>query len=104
MNRFQGKSVVVTGGSHGIGRASALRFAAEGASVAVLDVRGEEGEQVAAECARAGGEGRYYHCDVTDPDGVAAAVRRVVADLGAIHVVHANAGRPGRNGAGDRPR
>ena len=93
MNRFQGKSVVVTGGSHGIGRASALRFAAEGASVAVLDVRGEEGEQVAAECARAGGEGRYYHCDVTDPDGVAAAVRRVVADLGAIHVVHANAGR-----------
>ena len=93
MDRFQGKSVVVTGGSHGIGRASALRFAAEGASVAVLDVRADEGEQVAAECARVGGAGRYYQCDVTDPDGVAEVVRRVVADLGTIHVLHANAGR-----------
>src|SRR5271165_3758986 len=86
-------SVVVTGGAHGIGRASALRFAAEGASVAVLDVRDEEGEETAAECARAGGEGLYYHCDVSDPDGVAEAVRRVVADMRTIHVLHANAGR-----------
>jgi meso-butanediol dehydrogenase / (S,S)-butanediol dehydrogenase / diacetyl reductase len=93
MDRFHGMSVVVTGGSHGIGRASALRFAAEGARVAVLDVRSEEGEAVAAECARAGGQGRYYYCDVTDPDGVAEAVRSVVADQRAIHVVHANAGR-----------
>jgi NAD(P)-dependent dehydrogenase (short-subunit alcohol dehydrogenase family) len=93
VDRFQGKSVVVTGGSHGIGRASALRFAAEGARVAVLDVRAEEGEQVAAECSLVGGEGRYYHCDVTDPDGVAEAVRCVVADLSTIDVLHANAGR-----------
>jgi NAD(P)-dependent dehydrogenase (short-subunit alcohol dehydrogenase family) len=85
--------VVVTGGAHGIGRASVLRFAAEGASVAVLDVRSGDGEEVAAECARAGGEGRFYHCDVTDADGVAAAVRRVVADRGTIDVLHANAGR-----------
>jgi NAD(P)-dependent dehydrogenase (short-subunit alcohol dehydrogenase family) len=93
VDRFQGLSVVVTGGAHGIGRASALRFAAEGANVAVLDVRPGEGEEVAAECARAGGEGRYYHCDVTDPGSVAEAVRRVVADLDAIDVLHANAGR-----------
>jgi NAD(P)-dependent dehydrogenase (short-subunit alcohol dehydrogenase family) len=93
VDRFQGKSVVVTGGAHGIGRASALRFAADGASVAVLDVRDEEGPEVAAECARAGGDGRYYHCDVTDPDGVTEAVRRVVSDLGTIDVLHANAGR-----------
>jgi meso-butanediol dehydrogenase / (S,S)-butanediol dehydrogenase / diacetyl reductase len=93
VDRFTGMSVVVTGASHGIGRASALRFAAEGARVAVLDVRDDEGEEVAAECARAGGEGRYYHCDVTDPDGVADAVARVVADLDTINVLHANAGR-----------
>jgi NAD(P)-dependent dehydrogenase (short-subunit alcohol dehydrogenase family) len=93
MNRFPGKVVVVTGGAHGIGRATALRFASEGAHVAVLDVSDEQGEQVAAECGGAGGTGRYYHCDVTDPGGVTAAVQRVTADLGTIDVLHANAGR-----------
>jgi NAD(P)-dependent dehydrogenase (short-subunit alcohol dehydrogenase family) len=93
VNRFTGKVVVVTGSAHGIGRATALRFASEGAHVAVLDVRDEDGQQVAAECGRAGGTGRYYHCDVTDPDGVATAVRSVAADLGTIDVLHANAGR-----------
>jgi NAD(P)-dependent dehydrogenase (short-subunit alcohol dehydrogenase family) len=93
VNRFTGKVVVVTGSAHGIGRATALRFASEGAHVAVLDVRDEDGQQVAAECGRAGGTGRYYHCDVTDPEGVATAVRSVVADLGTIDVLHANAGR-----------
>ena len=75
MNRFPGKVVAVTGGAHGIGRATALRFASEGANVAVLDVRDGEGEQVATECDRAGGQGRDYNCDVTDPGAVAAAVR-----------------------------
>ena len=93
MNRFPGKVVAVTGGAHGIGRATALRFASEGADVAVLDVRDGEGEEVAAECGRAGGTGRYYNCDVTDPGAVAAAVQRVAADLKTIDVLHANAGR-----------
>jgi meso-butanediol dehydrogenase / (S,S)-butanediol dehydrogenase / diacetyl reductase len=90
VDRFQDKVVVVTGGAHGIGRATALRFAAEGAHVAVLDVRDEDGEQVAGEC---GETARYYHCDVTDPAGVAATVQRVAADRGTIDVLHANAGR-----------
>jgi NAD(P)-dependent dehydrogenase (short-subunit alcohol dehydrogenase family) len=93
VNRFPGKVVAITGGAHGIGRATALRFASEGANVAVLDVRDEDGAKVAAECGRAGGTGRYYDCDVTDPGAVAAAVRRVTADLGTIDVLHANAGR-----------
>jgi meso-butanediol dehydrogenase / (S,S)-butanediol dehydrogenase / diacetyl reductase len=93
VNRFQEKVVVVTGGAHGIGRATALRFAAEGAQVAVVDVRDDDGERVALECGSAGPEGRYYHCDVTDPAGVAAVVQRVATDLGTIDVLHANAGR-----------
>jgi meso-butanediol dehydrogenase / (S,S)-butanediol dehydrogenase / diacetyl reductase len=93
VNRFPGKVVAVTGAAHGIGRATALRFASEGASVAVLDVRDAEGEEVAAECGRAGGAGRYYNCDVTDPGAVTAAVQRVAADLKTIDVLHANAGR-----------
>ena len=92
MDRFAGKVAVVTGGAHGIGRASALRFAAESADVAVIDVRDEDGEQTAAECGRGAGTGRYYHCDVTDPVGVAQVVQLIAADLGAIHVLHSNAG------------
>jgi meso-butanediol dehydrogenase / (S,S)-butanediol dehydrogenase / diacetyl reductase len=93
VDRFRDKVVVVTGSAHGIGRATALRFASEGAQVAVIDVRDDEGEQVAAECRGAGPGSRYYHCDVTDPAGVAAVVQRVTADLGTIDVLHTNAGR-----------
>jgi meso-butanediol dehydrogenase/(S,S)-butanediol dehydrogenase/diacetyl reductase len=93
MSRFSGKTVVVTGGGHGIGRASALRFASEGARVAVVDVRGDHAGQVAQECRAAGGDGRAYPADVTDPDQVAAAVEQIAAALGGIDVVHLNAGR-----------
>ena len=93
MSRFSGKTVVVTGGGHGIGRASALRFAAEGARVAVIDLRADHAEQVAAECRAAGAVGRAYPADVTDPDQVAAAVEQITGDLGGIDVVHLNAGR-----------
>lgn len=93
MGRFSGKAVVVTGGAHGIGRASALRFASEGASVAIVDLRGDEGEQVAAECLAAGGRGLAYRADVSEPDQVAAVVGRIRSDLGGIDVVHSNAGR-----------
>jgi meso-butanediol dehydrogenase / (S,S)-butanediol dehydrogenase / diacetyl reductase len=93
VNRFQDKVAVVTGSAHGIGRATALRLASEGAHVAVIDVRDDEGELVALECRRAGGEGRFYHCDVTSPAEVAAVIQRIATDLGTIDVLHANAGR-----------
>ncbi len=93
MGRFDGKAVVVTGSAHGIGRASALRFASEGANVAVVDIRASEGEVVAKECARAGGTGRAYGADVSDPEQVADVVRRIVGDLGGIDVLHSHAGR-----------
>lgn len=93
MGRFSNKAVVVTGGAHGIGRASALRFASEGANVAIVDVRGHEGEQVAAECQAAGGRGLAYRADVSEPDQVAAVVGQIKSDLGGIDVVHSNAGR-----------
>ncbi|MFI5035374.1 MAG: SDR family NAD(P)-dependent oxidoreductase [Acidimicrobiales bacterium] len=92
MSRFQGKRVVVTGAAHGIGRASALRFASEGAVVALLDVREDVGD-VAAECDRTDGEGHAYRADVSDPGEVDSCVGRVVADLGGIDVLHSHAGR-----------
>ena len=93
MSRFSGKAVVVTGGGHGIGRASALRFASEGARVAVVDLRGDHAKQVAEQCRAAGGDGRAYPADVTDPDRIAAVVEQIAADLGGIDIVHLNAGR-----------
>lgn len=93
MSRFDGKVVLVTGAAHGIGRASARRFASEGAQVAVVDVRDEEGEEVASECSKTGGASRFYHCDVTVPGEVTATLEKVGDDFGTIDVVHANAGR-----------
>jgi meso-butanediol dehydrogenase / (S,S)-butanediol dehydrogenase / diacetyl reductase len=93
LRRFEGKAVIVTGGAHGIGRASALRFAAEGAAVAVVDIRAEESQRVAEECAAVGGRGFAYVTDVSDAAQVAAVVERIAADLGGIDIVHSNAGR-----------
>ncbi len=93
VRRFEGKSVVVTGAGHGIGRASALRFAGEGARVAVVDIREAEARSVAEECATAGGEGRAYAADVADATQVAEVVGRIERDLDGVDVLHSHAGR-----------
>jgi meso-butanediol dehydrogenase / (S,S)-butanediol dehydrogenase / diacetyl reductase len=90
--RFTGKTVVVTGSAHGIGRASALRFASEGANVAVLDLR-DDGREVAAECAKFGVRAQAYVVDVASEEQVVNAVARVESDFGGIDVLHSNAGR-----------
>jgi NAD(P)-dependent dehydrogenase (short-subunit alcohol dehydrogenase family) len=79
---------VVTGSGSGIGRATARRLAAEGAAVACLDVTTDAIEAVAAEIntesAEAGGRAVALRCDVTDEDGVAAAVAQAAEELGPI--------------------
>jgi NAD(P)-dependent dehydrogenase (short-subunit alcohol dehydrogenase family) len=84
---------MVTGGAHGIGRASALRFASEGANVAIVDIREEEGRRVAEECDAAGGRGRAFGVDVSNPEEVAAVVANVAGEFGGIDILHSNAGR-----------
>ncbi len=82
-----GKVVAVTGGASGIGRALAVRFAAEGAAVAVLDLDGDGAAAVAAETG-----GRSWPLDVTDEDATRAAVTAIEESLGPIDLLCLNAG------------
>jgi NAD(P)-dependent dehydrogenase (short-subunit alcohol dehydrogenase family) len=87
IGRLEGKVAVITGAASGIGRQSARRFAAEGATVCVVDLADEAGEQVAAEV-----DGLYLHADVTDPDDVQAMYAKAAGRYGGIDVLFNNAG------------
>lgn len=84
--------MLLTAAGHGIGRACAQRFAAEGARVAVSDLRGDAAEETAELCRAAGAQAWATGADASSPDDVERLVREAVAALGAIDVVHSNAG------------
>jgi NAD(P)-dependent dehydrogenase (short-subunit alcohol dehydrogenase family) len=90
--RLQGRVAVVTGGSSGLGRAGALRFAAEGARVAIGSVQPEQGTAVVAEIEAAGGEATFLETDVRRPDDVAALIAGTEQRWGRIDVLYASAG------------
>jgi 2-hydroxycyclohexanecarboxyl-CoA dehydrogenase len=92
MRRFEGRTVVVTGGGGGIGGATCRRFGLEGAKVAVLDLDADAAERVAGEIRDAGGTARAFRCDITVRTEVDAAIAGTEAALGAIDVLVNNAG------------
>ncbi|CAN5469308.1 glucose 1-dehydrogenase [soil metagenome] len=92
MQRFEGKTVAVTGGGGGIGGAACRRFASEGARVAVLDLNLDAARQVADAIRATGGQAQAFRCDITDRTGVDAAVAAVEQSLGPIDVLVNNAG------------
>ena len=81
------RTVVVTGGTSGIGRAIALRFASEGANVVVSGRNAERGEAAARACSEAGGVGRFIPCDLADPASVDNLAAAAVAAFGSPHVL-----------------
>ncbi len=85
--RLEGKVACITGAAGGIGRASARRFAADGAHVVVADVADEPGEELAAEIG-----GLYVHADVTDAASVEAMYAAAEERFGGLHVLFNNAG------------
>ncbi|MFA5883121.1 MAG: glucose 1-dehydrogenase [Acidimicrobiia bacterium] len=95
MNRFSDRSVVITGAGSGVGRASALRFAAEGARVLVADVVDDWAAETVRLVTEAGGTAVAQHCDVTVEDEVAAMVDAAVARFGRLDVMFNNAGVTG---------
>jgi 2-hydroxycyclohexanecarboxyl-CoA dehydrogenase len=92
MQRFQDKTVVVTGGGGGIGGATCRRFGSEGARVAVFDLNLDAAEKVAAAIRAEGGSAWAFKCDITDRASVDAAVAATEAQLGPIDVLVNNAG------------
>ena len=86
---FEDKVAIVTGGGKGIGRATALAFAREGAQVAIVDVDVEMGEEVARVI---GERGRFVGADVAKAVQAEHAIRETVQFFGGIDVLHNNAG------------
>jgi NAD(P)-dependent dehydrogenase (short-subunit alcohol dehydrogenase family) len=87
MSRFEGKVAVVTGGGSGIGRATCLRFAEEGASVVVAEIDEKRGQAVADEIRSAGKKAIFVRTDVADESSVRDAVSRAAAEYGRIDVL-----------------
>jgi 2-hydroxycyclohexanecarboxyl-CoA dehydrogenase len=92
MRRFEGRTVVVTGGGGGIGGATCRRFGAEGAKVAVLDMNPDAAEAVASSIRDTGGAAKAFRCDITDRAQVDAAIAGTEAALGPVDVLVNNAG------------
>lgn len=92
MNGFHGKTAVVTGAGSGIGRASAERFADEGANVVVADIDDETGRETVDLIEDAGGEATFVEVDVSDLESVERMVDVAVDTYGSLDFAHNNAG------------
>lgn len=91
MDRLKNKVAIITGGSSGIGRETALLFAREGARVALGDVDAAGGEETLRQVQAAGGEAFFQRTDVSRAADADALVEATVRRWGAVHVLHNNA-------------
>ena len=91
-NRMDKKSVIVTGGSKGLGRGIAKVFALEGAKVLVVARQWDAGERTAGEIVDAGGAASFFQADVSNQDEVDAMVEVAVDRHGGIDILCSNAG------------
>jgi NAD(P)-dependent dehydrogenase (short-subunit alcohol dehydrogenase family) len=97
MDRLSGKVAIITGAALGLGRATAIRMAEEGASVAVLDVLDEAGQALAVDLSKRGLTAGFWRCDVTSEAEVARVIGDVVGRFGRLDILVNNAGVSGAN-------
>src|SRR5438309_5964421 len=90
--------VLITGALTGIGRATAIAFAREGARIVISGRRDDAGQELAAELAALGAEAEYWRTDVRHDDDVRALVDKTVARFGRLDVAVNNAGTEGKPG------
>ena len=98
MKIFEDKTVVITGGTSGIGKATALAFSQQGANVVVSGRRISEGENVVREITSAGGNALFVRTDVSREGDIVTLIEKTVATFGALHVAFNNAGTEGQFG------
>lgn len=92
MSRLKGKVAIITGGASGIGKATAIRFAEEGASIAIWDVNEEKGAETVAEIQAMGSKATFYKVNTVQLQSVEAAAAEVVKDYGQLDILINNAG------------
>jgi NAD(P)-dependent dehydrogenase (short-subunit alcohol dehydrogenase family) len=94
-SQFEGKVALVTGAASGIGEATALAFADEGASVVVADIQADKGHAVLDAIKAKGVPAMYVHCDVRDEDSIRDAIDAIVRQYGKLDCAFNNAGVEG---------
>lgn len=90
--RLAGKVAVITGGATGMGRATALAFAEEGAKVSIFDIQDDEGRKTVQMIRNAGGEAAFFHADVTRDEEINAAFDAALATFGPYNILFNHAG------------
>lgn len=96
---MQGKVALVTGAAYGIGRATAVAFARNGAKVVLADTSEEGGVEAAREVEKAGGQAIFVRCDVSNESDVKEVIRRTLETFGRLDYAFNNAGIEGVQGA-----
>ena len=98
MGRLNGKVAVITGAASGMGRATAIRFAGEGAAVVIADLNHEGGESAVRDCRENGGSAVFHKTDVTSEADIRGAIERAVSEFGRLDITYNNAGLGGALG------
>jgi NAD(P)-dependent dehydrogenase (short-subunit alcohol dehydrogenase family) len=101
MGRLDGKVALITGGGSGIGRATAMLFAGEGAKVVVADISPERGEETVRAIRESGGLATFVKTDVTREEDVRCAVQTAEDAYGQLNILFNNAGVAGPYGVAD---
>jgi NAD(P)-dependent dehydrogenase (short-subunit alcohol dehydrogenase family) len=99
MGRLDNKVAVITGAGSGMGRATAIRFAGEGASVVIADLNQEGGESAVRDCRENGGRAVFQKTDVSSEAAIEAAIERAVSEFGRLDITYNNAGLAGALGS-----
>jgi len=98
MGKLEKKVAVITGAASGIGRATAIRFAGEGAAVVIADLNREGGEAAVRDCKENGGSAVFQLADVSSEEDIKGAVARAVKEFGRLDIIYNNAGLGGAVG------
>src|SRR5271169_5178684 len=98
MGRLNGKVAVITGAASGIGRATAIKFAGEGAAVVIADLNFEGGEASVRDCKENAGRAVFQKTDVSAEAEIKALVARAIKEFGRLDIIYNNAGIGGAIG------